>query len=78
MIPPRAQANGVPWLYWFADGHWECSRCGDSGRLPPLIDVPSFARRLGWIKRRHAGCGTFDDIEPDEVGHPLNPDRAEP
>lgn len=77
MIPPRMPANGVPWLEWLADGRWKCHRCGDSGRQPTFADVATFARCLGQIKRTHALCGTFDDMEPEEIGHPLNPDRTQ-
>ena len=78
MIPRRVHAHGLPWLEWFADGHWVCRRCGESGRQPEFTDVASFARWLGRMKRAHAGCGTFDNIDPGEIGHPLNPDRAAP
>lgn len=77
MIPRRVPANGVPWVEWLEDGRWVCRRCGEEGRQLAFTDVPSFARWLGSIKRTHAGCGTFDDIDVGEVGHPLNPDRVE-
>jgi hypothetical protein len=77
MLPDWMPANGVPWVEWIGDTAWRCRRCGDSGTQPPFTDVATFARWLGWIKRKHAGCGTFDDIEPEAIGHPLNPDRQE-
>ena len=78
VTPHRIPANGVPWLEWLADGSWRCARCGETGRLPEFIDVASYARQLGGIKRHHAGCGTWDDLDSGEVGHPLNPDRQVP
>jgi hypothetical protein len=79
MIPLRLPANGVPWLYWLHDGHWECRGCGASGRQPPYLAVGPFARWLGDMKRAHAGCspGVCTRRGEGGVGDPLNPDRAE-
>ena len=68
-------ANGVPWLVWIDRQDWRCEACGRAGRLPPYTTVASFARALGDLKRAHHDCGTHGG--GDQVGHPLNPDRAE-
>jgi len=76
MIPIRLNANGLPWLIWLRGGTWECRGCGEAGKQTPFVDVSSFARWAGDIKRAHAGCGPPIILGPGEVGHPLNPDRS--
>jgi hypothetical protein len=78
--PLCTPANGVPWLVWFGDQAWECRGCGARGDLGGFTTVALFARRLAVLKREHACCfGTgVPDLSAGQVGHPLNPDRAEP
>jgi hypothetical protein len=77
MVPRMSHANGVPWLIWFGTHSWECRRCKAKGSQPRFDDVSSFARWAGDLKREHAPCGDAIVLRPGEVGHPLNPDRAE-
>jgi hypothetical protein len=77
MKPCRMHANGVRWLYWMGDGRWVCEGCGEAGRQPGFADVAAFARWLGDMKRTHAGCGSEIRMNAGQLGHPLNPDRAE-
>lgn len=77
MTPPRSPANGVPWLVWLAGRAWECLGCGATGTQPDPAGAVSLARWAGDTKRAHAGCGPPVVLSEGEVGHPLNPDRAE-
>jgi hypothetical protein len=77
MIPRSVHANGVPWLIWLGVHAWECRGCSATGDQPPFVDVSSFARWVGDLKRAHARCGQPILLGPGEVGHPLNPDRAD-